>query len=94
MTNATITARFDRALDVVARYNPLTPVVLFTRYHLGRVAPSRENDDAGLSTVEMIIWTGIGLAVALTVGTGLYVALRDRSKVVQNEITNNSIPNG
>ena len=94
MTNATITARFDRALDVVARYNPLAPLVLFTRYHLGRVAPSRENDDAGLSTVEMIIWTGIGLAVALTVGTGLYIALRDRSKVVQNEITNNSIPNG
>lgn len=94
MTNATITARFDRALDVVARYNPLAPLVFLTRYHLGRVAPSRENDDAGLSTVEMIIWTGIGLAVALTVGTGLYIALRDRSKVVQNEITNNSIPNG
>ena len=94
MTNAAITARFDRALDVVARYNPLAALVFLTRYHLGRIAPSRENDDAGLSTVEMIIWTGIGLAVALTVGTGLYIALRDRSKVIGNDITTNSIPNG
>ena len=94
MTNATITARFDRALDVVARYNPLAPLVFLTRYHLGRVAPSRENDDAGLSTVEMIIWTGIGLAVALTVGTGLYIALRDRAKTIGNDITNSTLPSG
>ena len=94
MTNTTVAARLDHALDVVARYTPLAPLVFFARYQTMRVAPTSDDPEAGLSTVEIIIWTGIGLAVALTVGTGLYIALRDRAKTIGNDITNSTLPSG
>ena len=89
----TTSSRTDRVLDTVGMVVPAAGPLMLVRYAMARADAAR-HDDRGASTVEMIIWSGIGLAVALGVGALLYTALRSRATTVGNDIQNNPLPNG
>ena len=91
MTTTTITTT-DRMLDTLERFAPVAGLVFLARYATSRAHAAR--DDEGASTIEIIVWTGIGLTIALTVGLALTAALKARAGHIGDDIQNKPIPGG
>jgi hypothetical protein len=94
MTTTTITSRTDRMLDTLERFAPVAALVVYARHATSRAARGADDDETGASTIEIIVWTGIGLAIALTVGIAITAALRARAIDIGNKITNDTLPGG